>query len=80
MCVGVPFQCGYGGVVSLCSLKHYSGSYFKSLSGSVCVGVPFQCGYGGVVSLCSLKHFHGLSGETNTRNTSDPVNLILLKP
>ena len=22
MCVGVPFQCGYGGVVSLCSLKH----------------------------------------------------------
>ena len=23
MCVGVPFQCGYGGVVSLCSLKHY---------------------------------------------------------
>jgi len=41
VCVGVPFQCGYGGVVSLCSLKH---------------GVPFQCGYGGVVSLCSLKH------------------------
>ena len=24
MCVGVPFQCGYGGVVSLCSLKHSS--------------------------------------------------------
>ena len=24
VCVGVPFQCGYGGVVSLCSLKHYS--------------------------------------------------------
>ena len=23
VCVGVPFQCGYGGVVSLCSLKHY---------------------------------------------------------
>jgi len=22
VCVGVPFQCGYGGVVSLCSLKH----------------------------------------------------------
>ena len=22
-CVGVPFQCGYGSVVSLCSLKHY---------------------------------------------------------
>jgi len=21
VCVGVPFQCGYGGVVSLCSLK-----------------------------------------------------------
>jgi len=24
VCVGVPFQCGYGGVVSLCSLKHYT--------------------------------------------------------
>jgi len=23
VCVDVPFQCGYGGVVSLCSLKHY---------------------------------------------------------
>jgi len=23
VCVGVPLQCGYGGVVSLCSLKHY---------------------------------------------------------
>ena len=23
MCVGVPLQCGYGGVVSLCNLKHY---------------------------------------------------------
>jgi len=23
VCVGVPFQCGYGGVVYLCSLKHY---------------------------------------------------------
>jgi len=23
MCVGVPWQCGYGGVVSVCSLKHY---------------------------------------------------------
>jgi len=23
VCVGVPIQCGYGGVVSLCSLKHY---------------------------------------------------------
>ena len=22
VCVGVPIQCGYGGVVSLCSLKH----------------------------------------------------------
>ena len=22
VCVGVPYQCGYGGVVSLCSLKH----------------------------------------------------------
>jgi len=22
MCVGVPLQCGYGGVVSVCSLKH----------------------------------------------------------
>jgi len=21
VCVGVPYQCGYGGVVSLCSLK-----------------------------------------------------------
>jgi len=24
--VGVPLQCGYGGVVSLCSLKHCSHS------------------------------------------------------
>ena len=24
MCVGVPLQCGYGGVVFVCSLKHYS--------------------------------------------------------
>ena len=23
VCVGVPFKCGYGGVVSYCSLKHY---------------------------------------------------------
>ena len=23
VCVGVPYQCGYAGVVSLCSLKHY---------------------------------------------------------
>jgi len=23
VCVGVPYQCGYGGVVSLCSPKHY---------------------------------------------------------
>ena len=23
VCVGVPFQCGYGGVVSLCSQKNY---------------------------------------------------------
>ena len=27
MCVGVPFQCGYGGVMSLCSLKHYFSLY-----------------------------------------------------
>jgi len=23
MCVGVTLQCGYGGVVSVCRLKHY---------------------------------------------------------
>ena len=30
VCVGVPFKCGYGGVVSYCSLKHYS---YNKISG-----------------------------------------------
>jgi len=32
VCVGVPLQCGYGGVASLCSLKHYSKKYFYSIN------------------------------------------------
>ena len=35
MCVGVPFQCGYGGVVSLCSLKHFSGIKLVSLYSTI---------------------------------------------
>ena len=27
MCVGVTLQCGYGGVVSVCRLKHFSATY-----------------------------------------------------
>jgi len=49
MCVGVTVWFGWGGVVSLCRLKHYC-------SGSMCV-VTVWFGWGGVVSGCRLKHY-----------------------
>ena len=73
MCVGVTLQCGYGGVISVCRLKHFSATslHFSLrlirwvtswvLSSSMCVGVTLQCGYGGVISVCTLKHWSAIT-------------------